>query len=110
MGFFTIFVADGLSDRDYKRALSSGPSLAGSRRRAHRELLSTAGFTSVEEIDLTEEFAETTRLWLEARARHRDELVAAEGLAKFEEREDDSTRQLSAVEAGLLRRALFICR
>jgi hypothetical protein len=109
MSFFTIFVPDGLSERDYRRALKSGPTFVSSRRVNHRELLAAAGFSSVEEIDLTAEFAATTRGWLEGRARYRAELVGAEGAPAFEERQADSTAQLAAIEAGLLRRGLFVC-
>ena len=109
MGFFTIFVPGGLSAREYQRALRSGPSFVSSSRRAHGSLLSSAGFSSVEEIDLTDEFMATARAWLEGRRRYRDELIAAEGREPFDEREADSTRQLNAIESGLLRRSLFIC-
>jgi hypothetical protein len=109
MGFFTIFVADGLSERDYRRALKSGPNFASTRRRDHQDLLASAGFASVEEIDLTAEFLDTTRAWLNGRERYRDELIAAEEAAKFEERQNDSRIQAIAIEDGLLRRALFVC-
>jgi hypothetical protein len=109
MGFFTIFVPDGLSERDYRRALRSGPNFVSSGRRDHTEMLASAGFTSVEEIDLTAEFLTTTRAWLEGRERYRAELIAAEEAAKFEERQNDSRVQASAIEDGLLRRSLFVC-
>lgn len=109
MGFFTIFVADGLSERDYRRALRSGPNFVSSGRRDHREMLTSAGFGSVEEIDLTPEFLETTRAWLNGRERYREELIAAENAASFEERQNDSRAQASAIESGLLRRSLFVC-
>lgn len=109
MGFFTIFVASGLSDADYRRALRSGPSFVSSRRRDHCEMLSAAGFTDVGELDLTEEFRETQRAWIESRDRYADELIAAEGEAAYNERRSDGAHQLAAIEAGLLRRALFVC-
>jgi len=109
MGFFTIFVADGLSDRDYRRALKSGPNFASTRRRGHQDLLASAGFASVEEVDLTGEFLATTRGWLDGRERYREELVAAENAASFEERQNDSRMQANATEDGLLRRSLFVC-
>jgi hypothetical protein len=109
MGFFTIFVADGLPERDYQRALRSGPSFVSSRRRDHKEMLGGAGFASVKEIDLTAEFLETTRAWLNGRERYREELIAVEGEASFEERQNDSRLQAKGIEDGLLRRALFVC-
>jgi hypothetical protein len=109
MGFFTIFIAPGLSERDYKRALSAGSAEVSSRGRDHRELLTTAGFETIEQIDLTPEFRETARAWLDARERYAEELAAAEGEERFEERQRDNRAQLAAIEDGLLHRALFIC-
>jgi hypothetical protein len=109
MGFFTIFVPDGLSEAAYEKALRSGPSYVSTRRRDHRALLASAGFQRVEEIDLTPEFLVTTRAWLDGRERFRDELVKAEGQDAFEERQFDSRRQAEGIEAGLLGRALFLC-
>lgn len=109
MAFFTIFVAPGLSRAAYRRALRDGPSFVSSRQRDHREMLSTAGFTEVEEVDLTKEFRETQRAWTECRDRYAEELIAAEGEAAFNERRSDGVAQLAAIETGLLRRALFVC-
>lgn len=109
MGFFTIFVAEGLSQRDYRRALSSGPTFVSSRGRDHRELLTSAKFRQIEEVDLTDEFLTTAKAWYEGRQTHEEELVAAEGGAAFEERQSDSRTQLEAIQSGLLRRSLFVC-
>ena len=109
MGFFTIFVPDGLSEAAYQRALSSGPTYVSTRRRNHQQLLASAGFAYVEEIDLTPEFLATTRAWLEGRQRFREELLAAEGQEIFDERQLDSKLQAEGIEAGVLRRALYLC-
>lgn len=109
MGFFTIFAAEGLSERDYRRALASGRGFVSTRRRDHKEMLGTAGFTSIDEIDLTAEFLVTAGAWLDGRERYRDQLIEEEGHAAFEERQADSAKQAAAIEAGLLRRALFVC-
>jgi hypothetical protein len=60
MAFITIYVPDGLSEKQYRQALRSGPSEVSSNRRAHEEMLAAAGFQEVEETDLTEEFAHRT--------------------------------------------------
>ena len=109
MGFFTIYVPEGLEESDYQNALRSGPSYVSTRRRDHRELLASAAFQQVEEIDLTPEFLVTTRAWLDGRERFRDELVKVEGQDSFDERQGDSRLQAEGIEAGLLRRALFLC-
>jgi hypothetical protein len=110
MSFFTIFVADGLSDRGYKRALASGPTFVSSRGRDHKEMLRAAGFRQVDEIDLTAEFLATSRAWVTERRKREAELIAVEGKEAFLERQEDNETQSSAIEAGLLRRAMFICR
>jgi len=109
MAFFTIFIARGLSEADYRRALRAGPTFVSSRRRDHRELLSAAGFTEVEELDLTPQFEETQRAWLDGRGSYARELIAAEGEASFNDRRANGVRHLAGIEAGLLRRALFVC-
>jgi hypothetical protein len=109
MAFFTIFVAPHLSDRDYRRALRSGPTFVSSRRRDHQQMLASAGFGEIEELDLSEEFRETQRAWLDGRDRYADELIAAEGEASYNERRSDGMVQLAAIEEGLLRRSLFVC-
>jgi hypothetical protein len=109
MGFFTIFVPEGLSESAYKRALRSGPSYVSTRHRDHIELLESVGFKRVEKIDLTREFLVTTRAWLDGRERFREELVKVEGQDAFEERQRDSRLQAEGIEDGLLRRALFLC-
>jgi hypothetical protein len=109
MAFFTIFVPDGLSERDYRRALDSGPNAVSTRRKDHEEILRSAGFHEVSEIDLTPAFLVTQKAWLEGRDRYAAELRAADGDAVFEERRNDSLAQLQAIEAGLLHRSLFVC-
>jgi hypothetical protein len=109
MGFLTIFMTDGLSERDYRKALRSGPSFVSTRRKEHREMILSAGFERVVEVDLTDEFLITNRGWHDGRERYRDEFVATEGLASFEERQQESRAQIAGIESGLLRRALFVC-
>jgi hypothetical protein len=109
MAFFTIFIPPGLSEGEYAQAIRSGPSEVSSRRRTHQEMLTAARFSSVDEIDLTAEFLKTARAWIDGRDRYADKLIDAEGEALFNERRNDSLAQLSAIEAGLLRRSLFVC-
>jgi hypothetical protein len=108
MAFLTIFVPSGLSERDYQQALRAGPSAVSSGRREHVEMLTAAGFADVQEIDLTAEFLITTSAWFEGRERRAKELREAEGEELFEERQRDSAMQLEGIEAGLLRRSLFV--
>ena len=79
-----------------------------SGRREHRELLEAAGFVRVSETDLTDAFLKTTLAWYRARERRAVELSEAEGEAAFSERQNDSRGQAEAIEAGLLKRSLFV--
>lgn len=109
LGFFTIFIPDGLSERLYRKALRAGPTFVSTGRRNHVDLIQRAGFEHVQELDLTPEFRRTTSDWLTIRDRYEEPLVAAEGRALFEERRTDSAEQLAAIEAGILCRSLFVC-
>ncbi len=109
MAFFTIFVAPGLTASEYQRALRSGPTFVSSRRRDHAELIASAGFSRSEETDLTAEFRSTSRAWQTERDKHAAGIITVEGEAAFRERQSDLGVQSAAIEAGLLRRSLFVC-
>ena len=79
-----------------------------SRGRQQPDLLRSAGFAAIREIDVTEDFLRATRAWYEARARYAGQLSQAEGEASFRERQRDYHLQARAIEAGLLRRSLFV--
>ena len=79
-----------------------------SRGRQHPDLLRSAGFTGVREVDVTEDFLRATRAWSEARARYAGQLSQAEGEASFRERQRDYRLQARAIEAGLLKRSLLV--
>ena len=108
IAFYTIFIASGLSEAAYRRAARAGPSAVTSRRREQGDLLRSAGFARVREIDVTGEFLRSTRAWYAARARYADQLSEAEGEALFSDRQRDYHLQARAIEAGLLRRALLV--
>ncbi len=108
LAFYTIFAAPGLSKPDYKRALRSGPSHLSTRRIEHRDLIASSGLRLIVQRDLTPQFLRTARAWYEGRRRFEAELRQADGDAVFEERQRDAVAQISAIEAGLLRRALFV--
>jgi hypothetical protein len=72
------------------------------------ELLRRAGYVDVVEIDVTDEFRTTARLWIEQWEVHREALVELHGEADFEGRQQERRTQLQAVEDGLLRRSLVV--
>ncbi len=108
LAFYTFFIPQGLSEADYRRAArAAGPSVT-SRRREQRDLLRSAGFAEIAETDVTDEFLRTARAWLEARERHAAELRQSEGESQFEQKQAEDRGQIEAIEAGLLRRSLFV--
>ena len=108
LAFYTIFATPGLSRRDYRRALRSGPNHLSTRRVEHRDLLEAAGFRLLQGRDLTPQFLRTARAWYDGRSRFEAELRRADGDAYFEERQRDGIIQIRAIEDGLLRRAVFV--
>jgi cyclopropane fatty-acyl-phospholipid synthase-like methyltransferase len=108
LAFYTIFAAPGLSEAEYRRARRSGPSHLSTGRLDQGELIASAGLQLLEEHDLTPQFLKTARAWYDGRRRYEAELRQSDGDAVFEERQRDSMTQIRAIEAGLLRRALFV--
>jgi len=110
IAFYTIFIAPGLSDADYRRAARSGAPGITSWRRSQDDLLLAAGFLDISETDVTAEYLRVARLWYEGRQRHAAELEQVEGETQFAERQRDNKAASAAIEAGLLRRALFVAK
>jgi hypothetical protein len=110
IAYYNIFIAPGLPDRLYRRALRAGPSAASSRGIAQSDLLYRSGFESVVETDLTSDFLTTARAWQEGRQAREPELRADFGDSWFEDRLADSRSTISGIEEGLLRRSLFVAR
>ena len=110
MAFYTIHIPLGLSPADYRRAVRARSPGVASWRREQTDLLRTAGFVDIDEIDLTDEFLRISRAWLKARLRHADELRQAEGAETVAQRIRDGRTSIRAIEQGLLRRSLFVAR
>jgi hypothetical protein len=106
LAFTTIFVTPGLPPAAHRRAIRSGPRAVASRVEQVQLLLS-AGFVDVEQLDITAEFATTARAWLTEWDAHAEELAALEAPGAFAEHQRERRRQLAAIEDGLLRRGLF---
>ena len=106
IAFTTIHIAPDLSTADQHRARRAGPRAVASRA-TQRRLLEAAGFVDIDEIDVTGSFVDTSRAWIDERARHRDELAALDAPGAFDQRQADHRAQLLATEAGLLRRSLL---
>lgn len=107
LAFFTIFIPAGLSREAYERALIAGPPEVH-QRHDHQTLLASAGFVEASEADVTDEFLKIARRWLEARKRHAAGLREALGEPEFLRGQTESQATIAAIEAGLLRRSLFV--
>jgi len=76
--------------------------------RTQAELLEAAGFVRVVVTDVTREFLETARRWFTQASELEGELRSSLGDALFDEQQTDRKEMITAVEEGLLSRALFV--
>ena len=107
MAFYTIYIPEGLSARDYERAKRSrGRNLAS--RKPYMSLMRDAGFEDVRVFDATRAFGATSRRWHEQSARFEQELRALIGDAKFEDDQRSRLTTLRAVSDGIVARGLFV--
>ena len=107
IAYYNIFVSEELSPEQRRNIGKLTP--AGLYTRAQQQgLLRTAGFVPIEQTDVTDEFLRVQRALLEANERHAKSLGRALGKAQFEERQEGRRRTLRGVEAGVIRRALFV--
>jgi len=110
IAFYTIFIPSGVSEADRRRVLAlNDPAELGSPA-PQDELLRSAEFVDIDETDETDQFLRTARGWYEARERHGSELRRLEGEMEFEEGQAGRRAKLKTIEAGLLRRALFVAK
>jgi hypothetical protein len=106
LAFTTIYVASGLTAAARQRARRSGPRAVASRRE-HCDLLASAGFIDIDEIDLTAEFAVTARAWLTECEANAEQLSRLESARVCEQRQRERRAHLRAIEDGLIRRSMF---
>ena len=107
LAFFTIEVAPDLPRAEHRRVAAAGPPSCTGPDIA--ELLRRARFVDVVGEDRTTEYAATARAWLAARLRHRDSMRPADPAA-YDERIARGRTAIPLIEAGLLRRALYVAR
>ena len=107
MAFTTIYVPDGLSRSEHRRAVRAGPPHVTTRR-PYGALVRQAGFRDVDEIDVSVEYARTQRAWLEQSEVHADALRRVVGDAGFDLTQVSRRYALAAITAGRLRRSLFV--
>lgn len=71
-------------------------------------MLRRAGFDLAVERDVTGDFLDTARAWLRESDLLADVLTALEPAGRFDERQEDRRTMIAAIEAGLLRRTLYV--
>jgi ubiquinone/menaquinone biosynthesis C-methylase UbiE len=108
--FTAIFPAAGLAGADRRRAVEAGPPNC-SVRTSYPGLLRSAGFVEVEERDLTADYLATACRKFDVAERFVGDMVGMLGRQAYEEMQAERRLAISAIEAGVLRRALFVaCR
>ncbi len=107
MVFTVIWIAPSLSDEDYKRAFQGAPEFAEVET-DYATLLGQTGWTVTDCSDVTEGYASTIRRQIHADSEFRSELERLLGTAEFADRQAGWQSELGAIEAGLLRRDLFV--
>ena len=107
MAFSVISIASDLSPRDRARAAAAGPPFKAASS-DYPALLTAAGWRMEGCVDLTVQYARAIRRTIaeeQARASALGELL---GSSAFAERMERRARTIQAVDAGLLRRELFV--
>jgi cyclopropane fatty-acyl-phospholipid synthase-like methyltransferase len=107
--FTAIFPASGLTAADRRRAIEAGPPNC-SVRTSYPSLLRSAGFMDVDERDLTADYLATASRKLEVAERFAEAMIEMLGGRAYEEMQAERRLAISAIEAGLLRRSLFVAR
>lgn len=107
IAFYTIFVPPGLTDRDRRRAARSGPPTVATPS-TYRSLLCSARFVELNEVDVTAAYLDTARAWLRHGQEFEVELTAREPPGAFADKLAHRRAAITAIEAGLLRRSLFL--
>jgi hypothetical protein len=107
IAFYTIAVAPGLPADDRRRAVCCGPP-AVSTRSDYRSLLRSAGFVEFDEVDVTADYLETARGWLRHGQQFEAGLAALETPGAFAAKLARRRKAIAVIEAGHLRRSLFL--
>ena len=109
MVFTVIALAPSLADAKHRIAIASGPTFVDTLD-DYTVLLKQSGWCLQERTDLTTEFLQSMRAELEGMQARADALVEVFGLDEFTERMKRRQATIAAVDAGLLRRELFVAQ
>lgn len=106
MAFTTIHVTEDLGAKEHARAVRAGPWHVTSRR-PYAQLVARAGFSDVNEIDVTDDYARTQQAWYEANEAGARELRRLTSDREFTTSQADRRRTRDAIADGLLRRSFI---
>lgn len=109
IAYFTIFVAEDLSQEE-RRTIGKAMPAGVYTPALQRDLARTAGFVRIQQTDVTDEFERVSRAVYEANERHASSLRRALGVKPFQEAQEGRRKTLQRIEAGILKRALFVAR
>ncbi len=107
MAFTVIEPASGLTPTQRRNVADVGPP-GVLVRTSYPSLLDSAGFVDVIAEDVTAAYRSTIAAWLDETGRRADAVVAVMGASEFDERQRRRTDALAAVDAGVLRRWLYV--
>ena len=106
MIFTVILISPGLSPADYQKAMECGPSFMATED-SYENLLDTAGWKTIDRIDLETEFSETLRVMLGNELDHAEALEKLLGKDETLHRLTRTRSYIEGLELGLIRRELF---
>lgn len=107
--FHIIAIASSLGETERLRAVAAGPGSVAAAA-PYPEMLAAAGFTAIDEIDLTAQYLATARAWVEESARAASDLEEVYGREEFRQTQRDREEAVAAISAGLLTRMMFVAR
>lgn len=108
--FSVIHLPPDLPPPQRRRALKAGPSAVATRSPSYRHLIASAGFTDVEQIDVTPAYRVAQRTWLRCALELKKQLAPTEPPGRFAERIEEQALTRAALNDGLLYRSLLVGR
>lgn len=106
MVFPVIYIAPGLSEADYQKAVEGGPPFVDTPS-DYPTLLDQAGWQVIERVDQTDEFLKSVKGFLDLEEHENESLTAVLGAEAYSDALARRRAKMLALEKGLLRRELF---
>ena len=104
-----IAITPGLTDRQTAVAVAAGPPRVESGL-GYEQLVADAGFTSVDVVDVTDDYLSTLTALIREWDTRSDDLIPIVGEKAFAEQRENRFRAREAIRRGLLRRSLISAR